>query len=74
MMGWHGGWGLFWVALAAVGIWGAMRAISSGNGRSASSQADAEPDAEAALRRRFAEGEITREEFEERLKVLRDAR
>lgn len=69
MMGWHWGWGLFWLVLAVVVVWGVARAMSSGGKTSTT----AHNGAEESLRRRFAEGEITREEFEERLKVLNDS-
>lgn len=71
MMGWggHWGWGIFWLVLAVVVVWGVARAMSSG-GKTSTTAHDG---AEESLRRRFAEGEITREEFEERLKVLNDS-
>lgn len=70
MMGWHWGWGLLGLVIAVLVIWGVTRAMASGGERSG---VTAEDDAERTLRRRFAEGEITREEFEARLKVLRDS-
>jgi uncharacterized membrane protein len=53
MMGWHWGWGLFWLVLTLLVVWGVARAVSSGGRTSA---APGEGDAEEALRRRFAEG------------------
>ena len=71
MMGGHWGWWLLWLVIAAVVIWALVRAAGSGGGP-AGGQSPENP--EDALRRRYAQGEISREEFEERLKVLRDSR
>lgn len=72
MMGWHWGWGwgFFWLVLAVVVVWGLARGMSSG-GRTSTTAGNG---AEDSLRRRFAEGEITREEFEERLRVLHESK
>lgn len=68
MMGWHWGWGLLWLVVAVLVVWGVARAIASGGERPGGPAGEG---AEEALRRRYAKGEINREEFEERLKVLR---
>lgn len=69
---WNGsGWGAFWMILAMAAFWGLLVAavvmlVRPGDrDRKAS-----EPDAIEVLRRRFAEGQISKEEFEERLAVL----
>lgn len=71
-----GGWG--WVVIAMVAViggmgwmmWSTMRGGhgSAGSGQDAAGQAAAE-----VLRVRYARGELTREEFEERLGVLEQA-
>jgi putative membrane protein len=72
MDGWDWVWGtlmmiVFWGGLAAVVIVG-VRAFG-GTGRRASGGAEA-PDARAILEGRFARGEISEEEFEDRRRVL----
>jgi len=70
MMGWHWGWWLLWLVIAVLVIWGLTRAAASGGERSGGRPTE---DALDALRRRYAQGEISREEFEERLRVLRES-
>jgi putative membrane protein len=70
MDGWDWFWGaimmvLFWGVLVAVVVF-AVRAFSGGPRRSS----DESTGAEAILKTRFARGEISREEFEERKRVL----
>lgn len=56
-------WWLFWI-MVAIGVWWAvMRAIAAGR------HSAPEPPLEV-LRRRYAEGALSTEEFEERRKVL----
>lgn len=71
MMGGHWGWWIFWLAIAGLVLWGLARSAGSGGGSAGSGSPES---AEDALRRRYAAGEISREEFEERLKVLRSSR
>jgi putative membrane protein len=71
MDGWDWVWGtmmmiVFWGGLAAVVV-AAVRA--SGGGRDGGSRRS-EPDARAILENRFASGELSREEFEDRKRVL----
>jgi len=71
MDGWDWFWGafmmlLFWGGLTAVIVF-TVRAFGGGSRRSAGESSDAE----ATLESRFARGEISQEEFEERRRVLR---
>lgn len=72
MDGWDWVWGtlmmvVFWGGLAAVVVF-AVRAFGS-NPRRVSAESD-KPDAQAILDARFARGEISEEEFEDRKRVL----
>ena len=72
MDGWDWVWGalmmiVFWGGLAAVVIVG-VRAFG-GNSRRGSGEAET-PDARAVLDARFARGEISQEEYEDRKRVL----
>lgn len=58
---------LFWVAVTFLVVW-AIRAIS------APSKDQTATDAAEILRRRYAAGEIERDEFEERLRVVEDSK
>jgi putative membrane protein len=69
MYGWHGGWGIlamviFWGVVLGVVVWAIAAATRSAGGR------PPERTAKDILKERFARGEITREEFEERRRVL----
>jgi len=67
-----GGWG--WVVIAMVVMMGGMGWMMRGRHRSAASGQDAAShDAVEVLRARYARGELTGEEFEERLRVLDEA-
>jgi len=59
-MGWFGMVlvGLFWVLLVAFAVWGLMQLLFA-------PERTVAPDAAEILKRRYAHGEITREEFEE---------
>jgi putative membrane protein len=59
-MGWFGMVlvGLFWILLIAFAVWGMMQLLYA-------PEHTVEPDAAEILKRRYAHGEITREEFEE---------
>lgn len=78
-MDWGGGWWivmglgmiLFWVLVIGGIVLLVRFLVDSSGARSRVSRASA-PDAEAILERRLAEGEITTEEYRERLAVLRD--
>lgn len=72
MDGWDRVWGtlmmvVFWGGLAAVVVF-AVRAFGS-NPRRVSTESD-KPDAKAILDARFARGEISEEEFEDRKRAL----
>ncbi len=77
MWAWNGsGWGLLWMILSMIVFWGALVAIvtmvlRSGDGRRTEGR---EADATELLRRRFADGEIPKEEYQERLHVLQETR
>jgi putative membrane protein len=69
MMGGMGGVGMFfmgllWIAVVALIAWGFISMFRIRRGVS-------EPDAQEILNRRFARGEISREEFEQARAVLR---
>ncbi len=75
MYGWNadGGWGALWMILGMVIFWAALVMVvfllvrSGDRGRS-----DDQPNAVEMLRRRFANGEIPKEEYEDRLRTLRE--
>lgn len=71
-MGWHWGWWLFWIVVAALVIWAVTRTLAASGERRPGPGAG-EPDAKEILRRRFAEGELTEEEFREKLRALRES-
>lgn len=55
---------LFWIAVLALIVWGVYRIVAGG--AAASPTASPRETPEETLRRRYAEGEITTEEYEER--------
>lgn len=73
--GWHG-WGggllamVLVIALVAAVVLVLVRSFGGGGDRERGAQDPSDRDAMAILRERFARGEIDREEFEERRKVL----
>lgn len=81
MQSWHNGgmfigmhwlWWLFWIFTLVLLVWALTRA---GADRSESHrQAMREEAAEETLRRRYAAGEIDEDEYERRMKVLRETR
>ena len=76
MMGWHWAWWLFWAVVAVVLIWVVTRAVSSGRkGPVAGPSGSAtEETPEDTLRRKYAAGDLSKEEFQERLEILRGSR
>jgi putative membrane protein len=77
MWAWNdSGWGLFWMLLTMIVFWGTLAAIITMVLRSNNRQTPGrnEIDATEALRRRFADGEISEEEYKERLRVLDESR
>ncbi len=66
-----GGWGAFWMILSMAAFWGLLLVAVAKLVRPDKREGPpGEPDAIEVLRRRFAEGQISGEEFEERLSVL----
>jgi putative membrane protein len=65
-MGWFGMFlvGLFWILLIAFAVWGVTQLLYAPEQTGA-------PDASEILKRRYAHGDITREEFEEAQAALR---
>lgn len=66
--GMHWGWWLFWLVLIGILVWAVARSGRPDRGGLASPPGDAEDE----LRRRYARGEISEEEYRSRLKVLRE--
>lgn len=74
------GWDWYWGAVMMILFWGALIAAivfavrAGGGSRSANGgpgeRTPGTPDAKTVLETRFAKGEISREEFEERRRVL----
>jgi len=65
MMVW---WWLFWILVIAAIVWALARGVGGRAGRTSTGQ---EESAEAILKRRYARGEMSREEYEQRLADLR---
>jgi putative membrane protein len=65
-MGWLGMLlvGVFWIVVIALVIWGVVNLLHI-------QQTTSEPDAQETLKRRYARGEISREEFEQARIALR---
>jgi putative membrane protein len=65
-MGWPGMllMGLLWISVSALIVWGLMSMFRV-------QQRASEPDAQEILKRRYARGEISREEFEQTRVALR---
>jgi putative membrane protein len=68
--GWYGWWHMsfmwiFWIALAALVIWVIVRAASGAH------TGVTQDSPEQILKRRYARGEIAKEEYEQRLSNLR---
>ena len=69
-MGWTmAGWSLIWLLVIVAVVWVAVRVIGGGFGTGAGSLRDDSP--EAILKRRYARGEIDREEYDRRLTDVR---
>lgn len=74
MVGMHWGWWIFWIAVVAFLVWLVARTTGSGaTGSGAASPPSPRQSPEEILRERFAKGEITEEEFRERLRVIRES-
>lgn len=77
MRGWNtNGWDIFWMSLMMLVFWGGLAAIVVvlvRSGRDRDVKKDGE-DATDVLRRRYADGEISREEFDEKRHVLETTR
>lgn len=77
MDGWNAsGWNIVWMSLMMLVFWGGLAAIVVllvRSGRDRDVKKDGE-DATDVLRRRYAAGEISREEFDEKRHVLETTR
>lgn len=73
MWGMHWLWWVVWIGIAGGVIWALVSAVRDSGSNGTSRRPDRESPGEI-LRRRYAEGEIGREEFQEQLRVLRDDR
>lgn len=77
MQGWNvNGWDIFWMSFMMLVFWGGLAAIVVvlvRSGRDRDVKKDGE-DATDVLRRRYADGEISREEFDEKRHVLETTR
>lgn len=77
MDGWNvTGWSIVWMSLMMLVFWGGLAAIvvflvRSGRDRDETKVGE---DATDVLRRRYAAGEISREEFDEKRRVLEETR
>lgn len=77
MQGWNAnGWNIFWMSLMMLVFWGGLASIvvflvRSGRDRDVKKVGE---DATEVLRRWYAEGEISREEFDEKRHVLETTR
>lgn len=69
-MGMHWLWWSIWILTFALLLWGLVRLV--GDRSRTHDRVEREAEAEEALRRRFAEGEIDEEEYARRLKILRE--
>lgn len=73
MVGMHWGWWIFWITAAAFLVWLVARTTGSGGtGSGAAPPPPPRQSPEEVLRERFAKGEITEEEFRERLRVIQE--
>lgn len=74
MNGWMNGWDWFWGALMMVLFWGALVAVIvylvRASGTSHRRDVGEAKDPQTILETRFAKGEISEEEYEERKRVL----
>lgn len=61
---------LFWGGLLALIVWAVVRIFPGGYGGGVQREGSV-PSAEETLRERFARGEVSAEEYEQRLRVLR---
>lgn len=69
-MGMHWLWWLIWICTIGVLVWGFQRIAA--DRRATQQRLGRESDAEEALRRRFANGEISEDELTHAMKVLRE--
>ena len=69
-MSWHGMWfsGFFWIIIVAVIVWAVIRLTPNNQNRQLPSVSGETP--EDILKKRYAKGEITKEQFEQIKKDL----
>ena len=74
MVGMHWGWWIFWLVVVGFLVWLVARTTgSAANGGGSTPPLSPRQSPEEILRERFAKGEITEEEFRERLRAIRDS-
>lgn len=69
-MGMHWFWWTVWIGVFVLLVWAMARLL--GDRSETHRQMEREEAAEEALRRRFADGEIDEEEYQRRLRILRE--
>ena len=67
MWGMHGGWWVFWILITLAFVWMLSRAGANTQNGSRAAQRDSPME---ILKRRYAEGELSTEEYEERKERL----
>jgi len=78
MWDWGNGWGWLWGFLMMIVFWGGFAVLVvwliRDRDRSSARDRSEQPDARAILEERFARGEISEEEFHDRMRVLEHRR
>lgn len=70
MWGYYDGWSWFWMVALMILLWGSIVALVVGGLRSVIASRQTSDPALETLRRRFAAGEISQEEFEKTRRAL----
>lgn len=70
--GMHWAWWIFWILVIAVLIWAFLRYVADERARRR--EIERRESAEEILRKRFGRGELTEDEFVEKLRTLRASR
>lgn len=71
-MGMHWGWWIFWILVLAVLIWAFVR--SARDDRDRRRETERRESGEEILRDRFGRGELSEDEFAEKMRTLRESR